>query len=140
MAQITISPTKNGYNHYHQVSPQITNHQAKSFKSPPIFSSQTEVSIEKWQFLAPFLLLLQIWNNHQITDKNSSITITTTSQNYQITTFSATNHQIIKQKVGKSPSPQLLQITKSPIFANQFLFNTPFLRSHFDPHCILVTQ
>ena len=31
--------------------------------------------------------------------------------------FSATNHQITKQKVGKSPSPQLLKITKSPIFS-----------------------
>ena len=31
--------------------------------------------------------------------------------------FKATNHQITKKKVGKSPSPQLLKITKSPIFS-----------------------
>ena len=105
---ITRSPTKNGSNHhitnkkllkspYHQqkmaqititkcpLRSPITKQKASNHHT--FFSAQTEVSFKKWQILAPFLLLLQIWNNHQITDKNSSITITTTSQNHQITTF-----------------------------------------------------
>ena len=43
MAQITISPTKNGQNHHHQVDPQITNHQEKTFKSPSIFSAKMKI-------------------------------------------------------------------------------------------------
>ena len=77
MAQITITKCP--------LRSPITKQKASNHHT--FFCAQKEVSVKKWQFSAPFLLLLQIWNNHQITNKNSSITITTTSQNHQITTF-----------------------------------------------------
>jgi len=45
MAQITISPTKNGSNHHHQESPQITN--KKSSNQKIFFDAQAKVSTKK---------------------------------------------------------------------------------------------
>ena len=109
-AQITISPPKNGRNHHHQVDPQITNHQEKTFKSPSIFSAKMTV-------LSPFS---PCFRHILITKTPEKIGKSPSPQLLKITKspiFSGTNHQITNKKIAKSPSPQLLKITKSPIFS-----------------------
>ena len=125
---ITKSPTKNGSNHH------ITN--KKWLKSPsPNVPSDHQSPSKKLQitthFLAPkrkFLLkngnfrhfFCSYFRSGIITKSPTKIAQSPSPQLLKITKsplFSATNHQITKQKVGKSPSPQLLKITKSPIFS-----------------------
>ena len=72
LAQITISPTKNGQNHCHQVDPQITNHQEFFLKSPSIFSA-------KMTFFAPFCSFFRHVLMIKLQTKNGKITITRTS-------------------------------------------------------------
>jgi len=57
MAQITISPTKNGQNHHHQAVPKITNHQEKNLQITKHFEHQND----RFQHL---LLLFLTCTNH----------------------------------------------------------------------------
>ena len=110
MAQITISPPKNGQNHHHQADPQITNHQEKTFKSPSIFSAKMTI----------FIIFPLFFRYALMTKSPTKIGKSPSPKLLKITkspTFSGTNHQITNKKVAKSPSPQLLKITKSPIFS-----------------------
>ena len=69
-----------------------------------------------WQFSALFDLVSG--TNYQITRKK--IAKSPSPQLLKITKspiFLGTNHQITNKKIAKSPSPQLFKITKSPIFS-----------------------
>ena len=107
MAQITISPTKNGQNHHHQVDPQITNHQEKPFKSPSIFSIKMTV-------FSPFCSCFRHVLITKLPTKNGQIT--TASQNHQffqvLITKSLTkkllNHH--HHKSPRSPNHQFFQV------------------------------
>ena len=125
---ITKSPTKNGANHH------ITNKKWLKSPSPNVPSDHlspskklqitTHFLAPKWKFLLKNgnfqHLFCSYFRSGIITKSPTKIAQSPSPQLLKITKsplFSATNHQITKQKVGKSPSPQLLKITKSPIFS-----------------------
>ena len=118
MAQITISPTKKWLK---SPSPNVpSDHQSPSKK----LQITTHFLAPKRKFLLKNChfrhLFCSYFRSGIITKSPTKIAQSPSPQLLKITKsplFSATNHQITKQKVGKSPSPQLLKITKSPIFS-----------------------